>query len=88
MDFNRAEKNLYLTMRVSAIEIVEREMLFNDLYMEQLNQSRHSSEYSHENYNEEEKFGKFEERERLKTLDNIQNFLEFDSTTEGFKQKY
>lgn len=24
----------------------------------------------------------------MKTLDNIQNFLEFDSTTEGFKQKY
>ena len=36
MDFDRTDKNLYLTMRVSAIEIVEREMLFTDLYMEQI----------------------------------------------------
>jgi len=34
MDFDRSEKNLYLTMRVSAIEIVEVENLFDDLYID------------------------------------------------------
>ena len=34
MDLERENKNLYLTMRVSATEIVENDMLFQELYVE------------------------------------------------------
>ena len=34
MDFERLDRNLYLTMRVSANEIEERDLMFNELYIE------------------------------------------------------
>ena len=71
MDFDRADKNLYLTMRVTATEIEERDMMFNDLYIEQLNKSRHSLQE-----NVEGKLAETEPKGR-KSLMNL-NFHEFD----------